>query len=84
VVADHLSHLGPESTPSEELPIDDSFPDEQLLAISQQVAPCYAGKVSFKVCRMLPPGLACQQKRKFFTDAKYYVWEDPFLYKWNL
>ena len=28
VVADHLSHLGPEATPSKELPIDDSFPDE--------------------------------------------------------
>jgi len=28
VVADHLSRLGPEATPREELPIDDSFPDE--------------------------------------------------------
>jgi len=34
MVADHLSYLSTESTPSEELPIDDSFPDEQLLAIS--------------------------------------------------
>jgi len=35
VVADDLSCLGPEATSSEELPIDDSFPNEQLLAISQ-------------------------------------------------
>jgi len=28
VVVDHLSLLGPEGTPSEELSIDDSFPDE--------------------------------------------------------
>jgi len=34
VVADHLSRLGPEATPSEELPIDISFPDEQLFTIS--------------------------------------------------
>jgi len=27
VVTDHLSHLGPEATPNEVLPIDDSFPD---------------------------------------------------------
>jgi len=34
VVANHLSRLGPEVTPNEELPIDDSFPDDQLLTIS--------------------------------------------------
>jgi len=39
VVVDHLSHLGPEATPSKELPIDDSFPDEQLLPISHQATP---------------------------------------------
>jgi len=35
VIADHLSCLGPKATCSEELPIDGSFPDEQLFAISQ-------------------------------------------------
>jgi len=34
VVADHLSRLGLGATPSEELPIDDSFPNEQLFTIS--------------------------------------------------
>jgi len=33
MVVDHLSRLGPKATPNEELPIDDSFSDEQLLAI---------------------------------------------------
>ena len=28
VVTDHLFRLGPKATPSDELPIDDSFPDE--------------------------------------------------------
>jgi len=81
VVAYHLSRLGPESTPSEELPIDDSFPDKQLLAISQQATPWYADMMNFKVCSVLHPGLSYQQKRKFFTDAKYSLWEDHFLYK---
>jgi len=34
VVADHLSRLGPETTPIEELSIDDSFSDDQLPIIS--------------------------------------------------
>jgi len=81
VVADHLSRLGPEATPREELPIDDLFPDEQLLAISHQATPCYADLVNFKVCGVLPPGLSHQQRKKFFSDAKYYVWEEPLPYK---
>jgi len=81
VVADHLSHLGPEATPREEIPIDNSFPDEQLLAISHQATPWYADLVNFKVCGVLPPGLSHQRRKKFFPDTKYYVWEEPLLYK---
>ena len=58
VVADHLSHLGPEATPREELPIDVSFPGEQLLAISHQATPWCADLVNFKVCGVFPPGLS--------------------------
>jgi len=39
VMADHLSCLGPKATPTEELPIGDSFIDEQLLAIFHQATP---------------------------------------------
>ena len=53
VVVDYLSRLGPEATSSEELPIDDSFPNEQLLAISQHATLCYADLVNFKVCRFV-------------------------------
>jgi len=81
VVADHLSRLGPEATPIEELPIDDSFPDEQLLAMSHQTTPWYADLVNFKVCGILPPGISHQQRKKFFSDAKHFVWEEPLLYK---
>jgi len=81
VVADHLSRLGLEANPSEELSTDDSFPNEQLLAISQQAAPWYADMVNFKVCGVLLPRLSYQKRKKFFTDVKYYVWEEPFLYK---
>jgi len=39
VVVDHLSFLGPEVTPSDELLIDHSFLDDHLLAISHQATP---------------------------------------------
>jgi len=87
VVADHLSHLGPKTTTSEELPIDDLFPNEQLLSISHQVIPWYVDLVNFKVCGVLPPGLSHQQRKKFLFDANYYIWEKPLLYKlyrWDL
>jgi len=81
LVADHLCYLGAKATPSEELPIDDSFPDELLFAISQQATLWYANLIKFKVYKLLPPGLYYQQRKKFFIDVKYYVWEEHFLHK---
>ena len=59
VVADHLSHLGPKTTPIKELSIDDLFPNDQLLKISHQVTPWHVDLVNFKVCGVLPLGLSC-------------------------
>jgi len=61
VVAEHLFRLGHEATHGEELPISDSFPNEQLLAISYQATPCYVNLVNFKVCEVFPPGLSHQE-----------------------
>ncbi|XP_060177823.1 uncharacterized protein LOC132607758 [Lycium barbarum] len=41
-VADHLSRLEEAERPSDELDIDDAFPDERVLAVSNEVAPWYA------------------------------------------
>jgi len=81
VVADHLSHLGPEATLTEELPIDNSFPNDQLLVISYQAAPWYADFVNFKVYGVMPTRLSYQQRKIFLSNAKYYVWKEPLLYK---
>ena len=56
MMANHLSHLSPKATPSEEFPIDDSFPDEQLLAVSHQATLWYADLVNFKVCEVVTTG----------------------------
>ena len=57
MVVDHLSSLSLDATPTKELPIDDSLPDDQLLAISHQATLYYVKLVNFKVCGVLSPEL---------------------------
>ncbi|XP_038979869.1 uncharacterized protein LOC120109989 [Phoenix dactylifera] len=78
VVADHLSRLEGQSR-ADEVPINESFPDEQLLAIS--VIPWYADLVNYLVSDIVPPDLSYHQKKKFLWDVKHYFWEEPLLYK---
>jgi len=61
VVADHLSRQDPKVTPTKELKIGDSFPDDQLLVISLQATPWFADLVNFRVCGVRPPGLLSYQ-----------------------
>ena len=75
----HTSNIS--DTPGEELPLDDSFPYEQLFAISKEATQWYRDLVNFKMCRVLPVRLTDQQRKTLFADVKYYVWEEPFLYK---
>ncbi|XP_038976409.1 uncharacterized protein LOC113461320 [Phoenix dactylifera] len=78
VVADHLSRLEGQSR-ADEVPINESFPDEQLLAVS--VIPWYADLVNYLVSGIVPPDLSYHQKKKFLWDVKHYFWEEPLLYK---
>jgi hypothetical protein len=78
LVADHLSRL-----PTKEgdiLPINELFPDEQLYAI-HGVTPWYADIVNYLETQELPSTLSRAQKDKIKSDARYYFWEDPHLYK---
>ena len=81
MVVDHLSHLGPEATLNKEVPVDDSFLNDEIIAISHQATLWYADLVNYKICGVLPPGLSYQQKKEFLLVAKYYVWEEPLPYK---
>ena len=33
------------------------------------------------MCGILPPGLSYQPRKASLSDAKYYVWEEPLLYR---
>ncbi|KAL0413442.1 UNVERIFIED_CONTAM: Retrovirus-related Pol polyprotein from transposon.6 [Sesamum radiatum] len=78
LVADNLSRL---ITEGDAPPFKDEFPDERLLA-AQEIVPWYADLVNFLATHTLPNDLSRAKKEKIRSDAKYYVWDDPYLWKY--
>ena len=52
----------------------------QLFKLSIQL-PWYADIVNYLACGVVPPEFSYQQKRKLKTDSRYYIWDDPLLFK---
>ncbi|CAN6560744.1 unnamed protein product [Malus baccata var. baccata] len=77
VVADHLSRMVHNE---ESLPIVETFPDEQLLSIKVS-EPWYADLVNFLVSKRIPSTFTRHQRDKLRHDARFYVWDDPYLRK---
>ena len=79
LVADHLSRL--EGT-RDDVPVNDEFPDEKLLAIQEKKAvPWFEEFVNYSVAKVIPPEFNYQQKKRFFAHLKHYYWEEPILYR---
>ena len=79
LVADHLSRL---ERASDEVQVNDDFPDEELLAIeNKRAVPWFTDYVNYFVARVIPPEFSYQQKKMFFTHLKHYYWEEPIPYK---
>ncbi|CAM8916848.1 unnamed protein product [Rhodiola kirilowii] len=76
-VADHLSRI---VRKEEEGHITESFPDEHLYAVSTKV-PWYASIVNYLVGGTFPPSFTKAQCMKLRHDARYYLWDDPYLWK---
>ncbi|XP_057747472.1 uncharacterized protein LOC130966668 [Arachis stenosperma] len=78
-VADHLSRIRHEEGGTHDTSVNKLFPDEQLMTIHK--APWFADIANFKATGALPPGINKHQKRKLINDAKYFVWDEPYLFK---
>ncbi|CAN6687791.1 unnamed protein product [Malus baccata var. baccata] len=76
VLVDHLSRMVHE----EASPISETFPDEQLMSI-QVSEPWYADLVNFLVSEHIPSTLNRNQRDKLKKDDRFYVWDDPYLWK---
>ncbi|XP_050133183.1 uncharacterized protein LOC126609263 [Malus sylvestris] len=78
VVADHLSRLVHEK---EVVPILETFPDEQLMSIEVSM-PWYADLVNYLASKVIPSEFNKNQRDKLKYDARNYVWDDPYLWKY--
>ncbi|KAK8713476.1 hypothetical protein V6N13_148692 [Hibiscus sabdariffa] len=78
-VADHLSRLDNPHNQDRNVEISDSFPDEKILFAT--TIPWYADIVNFLVNGIVPPDLSSQGRKKFRHDAKFFYWNEPYLFK---
>ncbi|RDX79913.1 Retrovirus-related Pol polyprotein from transposon 17.6, partial [Mucuna pruriens] len=60
---------------SDLMPIRDEFADEQLLHISTPT-PWFTD-----ICNFFPPEVSRLYKEKLKSDAKLYIWDDPYLWR---
>ncbi|RDY06695.1 Retrovirus-related Pol polyprotein from transposon 17.6, partial [Mucuna pruriens] len=77
LVVDHLSRIERRINP---LPIIDDFPDEQLMQLDG-INLRFADIVNYLIASILAPKASRSYKDKIKSDAKYYVWDDPYLWK---
>ncbi|GKD86622.1 reverse transcriptase domain-containing protein [Tanacetum coccineum] len=61
--------------------VDDNFLGETLMEINTKDEPWFADFANYLVADIIPKGMTYQQKNKFFSDLKHYVWEEPYLFK---
>ncbi|CAN6566345.1 unnamed protein product [Malus baccata var. baccata] len=81
VVADHLSRLNENHRVAQPLPLNESFPDEQLLVV-QEKEPWYADFVNYLACGVMRNDISFQERKKFLAMVKHYVWDEPYLFKY--
>ena len=80
VVADHLSRSEREYEIEEPKEIEEFILDEQLMEINTSLH-WYVDILNFIACKVLPPKLNSQQRKKFLYDVKFYQWDDPLLFR---
>ncbi|KAK8578896.1 hypothetical protein V6N12_069240 [Hibiscus sabdariffa] len=78
-IADHLSRLDNQLEYESKIEIRDNFPDEKILYATS--IPWYADIVNFLVSGVLPHELSSQGRKKFKHDARFYFWDEPYLFK---
>ncbi|XP_058765799.1 uncharacterized protein LOC131639312 [Vicia villosa] len=63
----------------EKHPIKDEFIDERILAVIG--VPWFADYANYLVGGIIPDDFDSNKKKKFLHDCRFYLWDEPFLYK---
>ncbi|XP_070015902.1 uncharacterized protein [Nicotiana sylvestris] len=61
--------------------IQETFPDEQLLATTHQEAPWYADFANYLASGIVPHDLSSVQRKRFFRESGQYYWDEPYLFR---
>uniref|UniRef100_A0A1S4B870 Reverse transcriptase/retrotransposon-derived protein RNase H-like domain-containing protein n=1 Tax=Nicotiana tabacum TaxID=4097 RepID=A0A1S4B870_TOBAC len=80
-VADHLSRFENRGHITEGESLKETFHDKQLLAITSDETPWYMDYVNFIASGVTPPAFTDDHRRRFLHDVRFYMWDEPFLYK---
>ncbi|XP_072066868.1 uncharacterized protein [Arachis hypogaea] len=78
-VADHLSRIPCEEGSTHKSSVNEFFPDEQSMLVHK--APWFADIANFRATGEFPSMINKHQKRKLINDAKYFIWDEPYLFK---
>jgi hypothetical protein len=81
VVVDHLSRLTMDFN-EDAIPIFETFPNEQLMHIAHNPTRWFADIVNYLVTDQMPLHWGQQDKLKFLSKVKTFLWVDPYLFKY--
>ncbi|GJR66974.1 reverse transcriptase domain-containing protein [Tanacetum coccineum] len=63
-------------------PRQERFPDESIVKMDFGLEETwFANFANYLAVKELPNGMTIQEKKKLFSDLKYYFWDDPHLFK---
>lgn len=71
--------MSPIEEVEEKHPIKDDFIDERILAVNS--VPWFTDYANSMVDGLIPYDFDSNKKKKFLYNCKFYLWDDPFLYK---
>ena len=61
--------------------IDDTYPDEHVLAASEELIPWFVDFVNSLAIDIVPQNLCYHQRKKFIHDVQKFFWNVPYLYR---
>ena len=65
----------------EKAEIDDTFPDEHVLAASHDMIPWFADFADYLGSDIIPSDLSFLLRKNFMHDIKKFSWDEPYLYR---